>query len=257
MRTINLKWILSIAVLLALPLWAANRNGILLTSDKVDATKEQKAEWKSIKKDQDEVMKMLVQGNKRHVNHVVHGGNPRLMVVSCADSHVEPESVFSAKLGDVFTIRAYGNVVDKVILASLEYGANGMKETGKDGLGIHVLVVMGHTDCTAIKSAIDVHDNPPPADNEWDSLNQKAFYEQLDPAVAEVEETQRRTEAQLGKKLNSADVLEAVVKTNVLNTMHEIRQKSPLLWHLEQKDILKIVGCIYHKDTGKVEWIKE
>jgi hypothetical protein len=39
--------------------------------------------------------------------------------------------------------------------------------------------------------------------------------------------------------------------------MHQIRQQSPILWHLEKKDILKIVGCIYHKDTGKVEWIKE
>lgn len=256
MRTIHPKWFLLAAALGATSLWAAGRTGILLTSDKVDATKEQKAEWKAIKKDQDDVMKMLAAGNKRHVNHMVHGKNPRLMVISCADSHVDPDAVFAAKPGDIFTIRAYGNVVDKVILASLEYGANGMEETGKDGLGIHVLVVMGHTDCTAIKSAIEEHDNPR-ADDQWDSLNEKALYEPLEPAVAEVEETQKQTEAQMGKKLEGEDFIGAVVKTNVLNTMHQIRQQSPILWHLEQKDILKIVGCIYHKDTGKVEWIKE
>lgn len=245
MRTTYPKWILLAAILGTTSLWAADRTGALLEDyGDVKTTKEDKA----IKKEQDDLMKMLVSGNKYHVKHMVHGKDPRVMVVSCADSHVTPEAVFHAQPGELFVNRAFGNVVDKVILASLEYGA---KE-----LGCRVLVVMGHTDCTAVKGAMDEHANPRTED-QWDSLSQKALYEEIEPAVAEVEEVENKSEAQTGKKLEGKDLIEAAVKTNVLNTMHDIRQQSPILWGLEKKDYLKIVGCVYHKDSGKVEWIKE
>jgi carbonic anhydrase len=51
--------------------------------------------------------------------------------------------------------------------------------------------------------------------------------------------------------------LDAVVRTNILSTMHAIREQSPLLWNLEQNDMIKIVACIYHLDSGKVEWLKQ
>jgi carbonic anhydrase len=249
MRFIRPQGILLAAALFAtLPLWAADRTGILLTSDQQEGTQEQKAEWKAIKKEQDAAMKMLLSGNKYHVNHMVHGKNPRVMVVACSDSHVTPESVFHAQPGDLFVNRAFGNVVDKMILASLEYGAQ--------ELGCRVLVVMGHTDCTAVKGAMDEHANPRTED-QWSSLNQKALFEEIEPAVAEVEEVQKQTEAQTGKPLEGQALVDAVVQTNVLNTMHVIRQQSPILWGLENKDYLKIVGCVYHKNSGKVEWIKE
>ncbi len=246
MRVIHPKRLLAAAVLLAtLPLWAAERTGALLDDyGDVKTTKEEKA----IKKEQDAILRMLIAGNKRHVQHMVHGKDPRVMVVSCADSHVTPESVFNASPGELFVNRAFGNVVDKVILASLEYGAT--------VLHCPVLVVMGHTDCTAVEGAIQEHDNPRTED-QWDSLNQKALYEELEPSVDEVEQAQDESAAQTGNRLTGGPFLEAVVRANVLNTMRQIRQKSPVLWHLEQKDYLKIVGCIYHKDTGKVDWIKE
>jgi carbonic anhydrase len=248
MRISDAKWVLLAAMIGTAPLWAADRTGILLTSDQQEGTKEQKAEWKAIKKDQDAVMKTLISGNKYHAAHMVHGKDPQVMVVSCADSHVTPETVFHVPAGYLFVNRAFGNVVDKVILASLEYGAT--------NLGCHVLVVMGHTDCTAVKGAMDEHANPRTED-QWSSLNQKALYERIEPAVAEVEAVQEKTEAQTGTPLEGEALVEATVKTNVLNTMHDIRQQSPILWGLENKDYLKIVGCVYHKDSGKVEWIKE
>ncbi len=246
MRVIHSRRILSAAILfLTLPLWAADRTGALLDDyGDVKTTKEDKA----VKKEQDDILKMLNAGNKRHVKHMVHGKDPRVMVVSCADSHVTPETVFGVQPGDLFVNRTFGTVVDKVILASLEYGAT--------NLHCRVLVVMGHTDCTAVKGAIDEHANPRTED-QWDSLNQKALYEKIEPAVAEVEEVQERSEAQTGTKLEGTALLDAVMRTNVLNTMHEIRQQSPILWGLEKKEYLRIVGCVYHKDSGKVEWIKE
>jgi len=245
MRILHPKWFLLAAVLGTAPLWAADRTGALLTDyGDVKTTKEDKA----LKKEQDEILKMLNAGNKYHVSHMVHGKDPRVMVVSCADSHVTPESVFHANPGDLFVNRAFGTVVDKVILASLEYGAT--------NLHCCVLVVMGHTDCTAVKGAMDEYANPRTED-QWSSLNQKALYEQIEPSVAEMEDVQKKLEAQTGKPLEGTGFIEAVVKANVLNTMHQIRQKSPILWGLEKTDKLRIVGCVYHKDSGKVEWIKE
>ena len=249
MRFIHPKGLLVAALLTTLPLWAAERTGILLTTDQQEGTKAQRLEWKKIKNVQDEVMKTLQSGNKYHLKHFKHQeGLPFVMIVSCADSRVPPETVFHLQPREAFVNRAYGNVVDKDILASLEYGALHMD--------CRVLVVMGHKRCTAIKGAMDEYAHPRTED-QWQSLNEKALYERLEPSVAEVKESQKQTTIQTGKEFTDDELWEAVVKTNILKTMHDIRQQSPILWGLEQKDLLKIVGCIYDLDTGKVEWIKE
>ncbi len=242
MRILNPKWIFSALILLAMPLWAEERTGILLTDDHLKVTKDQK----EIKKEQDDAMKMLIAGNKKHAKQMVRGSDPKIMIVSCADSHVPPEAVFNMKPGELYTNRAWGNMVDKVLLGSLEYGA--------EQLNCHVLVVMGHSDCTALREAIAEYDHPR---TEWRSLNQQALYQRLEPGVAEMIKAQDETEAQTGKRLEGQDLVDAVVKNNVLNTIHDIQEQSTILWHLEQTDMLKIVGCIYHKDTGLVEWIKQ
>ena len=182
-------------------------------------------------------MKMLMDGNRRHQKHVVRkSGLPRVMIVSCADSRVPPETVFNLKPGEIYTNRAFGNIVDKVILGSLEYGA--------EHLNCRVLVVMGHTGCTAVRDAIEEHDHPRPL---WRSLNQQDLNQRLQPAVNAV----------LDQNLKGDALLDAVVRANVLNTMRTIREQSPLLWNLEQDDMIKIVGAVYHLDSGKVEWLKD
>jgi carbonic anhydrase len=210
-------------LVLALPAGAVERTGVLAPAD--------------VKKEQDAVMQMLISGNKTHQAHVVlRPGLPKLMMVSCADSRVEPEVIFHMKPGEIYTVRAFGNIVDKSILGSLEYGA--------DKLQCHVLVVLGHTHCSALKEAISEHDNPTSV---WRSLNLQDLNERLQPAVESVTD----------KSLSNDDRWDAVVRANVLNTMRTIREQSPELWQLEQDDMLKIVGGIYHLDTGKVEWLKE
>jgi carbonic anhydrase len=242
MRILNPKWIFSALILLAMPLWAEERTGVLLTDDHLKVTQAQK----EIKKEQDDVIKMLIAGNKKHAQHMARGSDPKVMIVSCADSHVPPEAVFNMKPGELYTNRAWGNMVDKVLLGSLEYGA--------EELNCHVLVVMGHSDCTALREAIAEYEHPR---TEWRSLNQQALYQRLEPGVAEMIKAQDETEAQTGKRLEGQDLVDAVVKNNVLNTIHDIQEQSTILWNLEQTDMLKIVGCIYHKDTGVVEWIKQ
>lgn len=168
------------------------------------------------------------------------------MVVSCADSHVPPETVFNLKPGEVYTNRAFGNVVDKVILASLEYGAQSLQ--------CHVLVVLGHTGCTALKEAIDEHDHPTSV---WRSMNVKDLNDRLQPAVQSVDDMNRQMKVRMDKQLEGNAFLDAVVRANVLNTIRTIREQSAVLWQMEQDDKVKIVGALYHKDTGEVEWLKE
>lgn len=73
--------------------------------------------------------------------------HPFAMVLSCADSRVPPEYIFNAGLGELFVVRAAGEVVDKSVMASLEYGA--------EHLHIPLLVVMGHESCGAVKAAVE------------------------------------------------------------------------------------------------------
>jgi len=233
MRLVNPRWILLAVFIFTTPLAAKNRNGELAPPE--------------VKKQQDALMKAMIEGNKRHASHrTLKSGLSKIMVVSCADSRVPPEVIFNMKPGELYTNRAFGTIVDKVILGSLEYGA--------EILDCRVLVVLGHTKCTALKEAIGEHAHPR---TEWASLNKKSLYEQLEPAVAEVEESNIHLKAQTDKELEGEALLDAVVKSNVLHTMHAIREQSPLLWQLEQDDLLRIVGAVYNMETGKVEWIKE
>ncbi|HEY5038200.1 MAG TPA: carbonic anhydrase [bacterium] len=233
MRIINPRWILLALFVFAAPLAARERTGELAPP--------------KVKKEQDAIMKALMDGNKKHASHrTLKSGLPKIMVVSCADSRVPPEAVFNLKPGELYTNRAFGSIVDKVILGSLEYGA--------EILHCRVLVVLGHTNCTAVKEAIAEHNHPR---TEWRSLNQRSLYEQIEPSVAEVEESNLNLKAKTDKQLEGEALLEGTVKSNILHTMHSIREQSPMLWKLEQDDLLRIVGGVYNLDTGKVEWIKE
>ncbi len=74
------------------------------------------------------------------------GQHPYAAIVTCSDSRVIPEAIFSAGIGDLFVIRSAGNTVDRFILDSLEYAVG--------HLGCNLVVVMGHTDCGAISTAM-------------------------------------------------------------------------------------------------------
>jgi carbonic anhydrase len=233
MRKTHLKWMLLAALILVMsPLGARERTGILAPAD--------------VKKQQDEIMKTLMDGNKKFVNHHVYkGSQAKVMILSCADSRVPPEKVFNLDAGQVFVIRTFGNIVDKSILASLEYGANNM--------GCRVLVVLGHTRCTAIDEAIKESNHHL---IEWRSLNMKDLIERILPAVTEAKKSDRITKIRTGEGLEDDALHDAVRRINVHNSMRSIRQQSVDLWKLEETDMLKIVGAIYDLDTGKVEWLK-
>ncbi len=75
------------------------------------------------------------------------GQHPYAVVVTCSDSRVVPESIFSAGIGDLFVIRSAGNIVDGCTLGSIEYAV--------EHLGCNLVVVMGHTHCGAVAAALE------------------------------------------------------------------------------------------------------
>lgn len=80
----------------------------------------------------------------------LRGQNPYAIIITCSDSRVIPESIFSAGIGELFVIRVAGNVIDSHQLGSIEYAA--------DHLGCKLVIVLGHTHCGAVDAAI--HHNP-------------------------------------------------------------------------------------------------
>lgn len=80
-----------------------------------------------------------------------HGQKPFAVIISCSDSRVIPESIFSASIGDLFVIRVVGNVVDSTVLASVHYAVS--------HLNVPLVVVLGHTGCGAVNAAINDNAN--------------------------------------------------------------------------------------------------
>ena len=78
-----------------------------------------------------------------------HGQKPFAVIVSCSDSRVIPEYIFSAGIGDLFVIRVAGNVIDNNQLGSIEYAT--------EHLGCKLVVVLGHTGCGAVSAAVRQH----------------------------------------------------------------------------------------------------
>lgn len=106
-------------------------------------------------------LQRLNQGNKIYINSVKgvgdispekrletykNGQKPYAVIISCADSRVIPESIFSAGIGELFVIRVAGNVVDNFQLGSIEYAV--------EHLGCKLVVVLGHTGCGAVGGAL-------------------------------------------------------------------------------------------------------
>ncbi|WP_029033860.1 carbonic anhydrase family protein [Salinimicrobium terrae] len=159
---------------------------------------------------------------------------PTGMVLSCIDSRVPVEEIFDQGLGDIFVGRIAGNFADEGMLGSMEFA---MKVAGSK-----VLVVMGHESCGAVKSAI--------AGVELGNIT--GMLDHIEPAI-------EMTDENFSEDLRSVDNEEyvlAVIKNNVLHTIDEIKEDSPILAEMVEDEEIKIVGAYYDVDTGAVEWLE-
>jgi carbonic anhydrase len=193
-------------------------------------------------------MEILQEGNGRfiknlkaqrdllaQVNDTREGQWPFATILSCIDSRTSAELVFDQGLGDVFSIRIAGNIVNTDILGSMEFACK--------VAGSKLIVVLGHTKCGAVKGACD----------HVEMGNLTELLSKLQPAVYSESET---TAADKRNSKNGKFV-ENVATLNVKRSVKNIIERSFILEEMLDKGEIGIVGAMYNIDTGKVEFYKD
>ena len=156
------------------------------------------------------------------------GQYPFAAILSCMDSRSSPEIVFDQGIGDLFVVRIAGNYAQTDIMGSLEYATK--------VAGAKLVVVMGHTECGAIKGACDG----------VQMGNLTTVIQALQPAVDDVKDFPGDRTSK-----NKAFV-RLVTEANVRRTVAKLRADSPILRELEQTGRIKILGAIQDISTGQV-----
>jgi len=183
-------------------------------------------------------IEMLKDGNQRfldkneleidlhiQVNETSGGQYPYAVILSCIDSRVPVELIFDQGIGDIFSARVAGNIINEDILGSIEYACG--------VAGSKAILVLGHTKCGAVTSAC----------KGVKLGNITALLSKVKPAIAEVQERDG--------DLN----VEEVTKANVHQSIKEIRENSTILADLENEGKIKIVGAVYHVEDGRVSFL--
>ena len=184
---------------------------------------------------------LLVEGNKRFIgnlnsdhdhlemiNETREGQYPFAVILSCMDSRTSVELIFDQGLGDLFSIRVAGNIVNNDILASIEYAIK--------YVGTKVLMVLGHTECGAIKSA------------------------KQGVTDGHITDLLKRIHPSISKALLKDDkdhlFADNVAYANVENSLEEILNRSDIVKDMFKKGQIGIVGGVYNIENGQVDFFK-
>lgn len=188
-----------------------------------------------------DALQILLDGNKRFTNGISvnkdllskveltgNSQKPFAAILSCMDSRAPVEIIFDQGIGDVFSVRMAGNVTSENVLGSLEYATA--------VVGSKLLMVLGHTNCGAVKGAIDKV--------ELGSLTQ--LLEKIRPAVTEA--------CTDGKDCSSMDkeYVNSVAALNVHNAKQSILDQSPIIKDLVKEGKVLLVGAMYDVEKGEV-----
>ena len=166
------------------------------------------------------------------VNDTSDGQFPFATILSCIDSRVSAELVFDQGLGDIFSVRVAGNIVNEDILGSMEFACK--------LAGTELIVVLGHTSCGAVKGACD----------HVEMGNLTKLVQKITPAVNAVVEPKDES-LRTSKNL---DFVDNVSHMNVQIMIDRIHAESPILTEMEKNDEIKIIGAMYDVNTGEVKF---
>lgn len=189
----------------------------------------------------EQVLLMLKEGNKRfaknlkanrnlqqQVQETSEGQFPIATILSCMDSRTSAELIFDKGLGDIFSIRIAGNVLNDDILGSMEFGTK--------AVGTKIILVLGHTKCGAVAGACN--------NVKMGSLTQ--LLDKIKPAIdAEKEIIENRTGS------NEAFVNSVTIK-NIHLVMDQIRKQSSIIAEMESQGYVQIAGGLYDVTSGEV-----
>ena len=184
---------------------------------------------------------ILMDGNKRFVNNLKANRNlleqvnetsagqfPFATILSCMDSRTSAELIFDQGLGDIFSIRVAGNVLNDDVLGSMEFGTK--------VVGTKIILVLGHTKCGAVVGACD--------HVELGKLTQ--LLNKIKPAI------EKEVETDTNRSGSNDQFVERVTINNIKMVMEQIRAESPIIAELEDQGQLKIVGGLYDVKSGEV-----
>ena len=186
-------------------------------------------------------LEILKHGNTRFVNNLkanrdllqqanatVEGQFPFAIILSCIDSRTSVELIFDQGLGDVFSVRVAGNIINDDILGSMEFACK--------LAGSKLIVVLGHSHCGAIKGACD--------NVQLEHLT--GLLEKIKPAV--------ESERNKVRESSNKDLVQRVAESNVQATVNQIMQKSHVLKEMIDNDEIGIAGGMYDIESGHVEF---
>lgn len=190
-------------------------------------------------------LEILKEGNDRFVNNLKANRNlleqagytadgqfPFAVILSCIDSRTSAELIFDQGLGDIFSVRIAGNIINEDILGSMEFACK--------VAGSKIIVVLGHTKCGAIKGACD----------HVEMGNLTALLNKIQPAVHD-EKTEKEN-----RSSSNEDFVDKVTVINVKRTVQGIMQRSPILKEMIEKGEIGIVGGIHDIALGHVSFFE-
>lgn len=190
----------------------------------------------------DQAVKILKEGNvrfqtgktiprdeKKLISQTALGQFPFASIIACIDSRSAPEIVFDQNIGDLFVARVAGNIANDDIIGSLEFASK--------VAGSKVIVVLGHTNCGAVKGACD----------NVEMGNLTSLLAKIKPAV-------NASKVPGERNSRNKKFVEDVTEINVADAIKTIRDKSIILRELEQQGKVRIVGAIYDISNGIVHW---
>lgn len=191
-----------------------------------------------------QALRILKDGNKRfvqnlkvnrnlleQVNDTRDGQWPFAAVLSCIDSRTSAELIFDQGLGDIFSIRIAGNVINDDILGSMEFACK--------AAGAKFILVLGHKKCGAIKGACD--------NVEMGHLS--GLLAKIQPAIEETRSADGHSD--------KSEFIENVARLNVKRRVQEILKRSSILREMVEEGKLGIGGAMYDVATGEVEFYEE
>ena len=155
------------------------------------------------------------------------------MILSCIDSRTSAELIFDQGLGDIFSIRIAGNIINEDILGSMEFCCK--------IAGAKVIVVLGHTKCGAIKGACD----------HVEMGNITSLLTKIRPALDD------ESSVQQNRNSNNVEFVEKVSTINVKRTVKGILERSPILKEMVENGEIGIIGGTHDISTGDVNFYED
>lgn len=192
-----------------------------------------------------EVLQILVEGNERFVNNVKRQHDmlnirdeikdkqhPIATVLGCSDSRTSVELIFDQNLGDIFSVRLAGNIASRKAIGSIEFST--------EFLGSKIIIIMGHTNCGAIKAACD----------HYHGGNIGEIIRLIEPAV----DNEKTILSEKDRNSNNEDFVEKVCFHNVQIQMERTLRYSSIIKNQLKAKKVGLVGAVYNLATGIVEF---